>query len=157
MPWEQATVHVLSHSLHYGSSVFEGIRVYKTPRGADWLPVDRPHSAALQLGENLSDQDAVHARRAHRSVQGRSPRERLARRRIHPPDRVPRLRRARRRAATSSSRRFARSRHGNGARTSAPTRSSRASMFASPHGSESHRTPCRGSRRPAAITCRAFS
>jgi branched-chain amino acid aminotransferase len=34
VPWEQATVHVLSHSLHYGSSVFEGIRVYKTPRGA---------------------------------------------------------------------------------------------------------------------------
>jgi branched-chain amino acid aminotransferase len=34
VPWEQATVHVLSHSLHYGSAVFEGIRVYKTPRGA---------------------------------------------------------------------------------------------------------------------------
>jgi branched-chain amino acid aminotransferase len=34
VPWEQATVHVLSHALHYGSSVFEGIRVYKTPRGA---------------------------------------------------------------------------------------------------------------------------
>jgi branched-chain amino acid aminotransferase len=34
VPWEQATVHVLSHSLHYGSSVFEGIRVYKTPAGA---------------------------------------------------------------------------------------------------------------------------
>jgi branched-chain amino acid aminotransferase len=33
-PWEQATVHVLSHALHYGSSVFEGIRVYKTPNGA---------------------------------------------------------------------------------------------------------------------------
>jgi branched-chain amino acid aminotransferase len=32
--WEQATVHVLSHSLHYGSAVFEGIRVYKTPHGA---------------------------------------------------------------------------------------------------------------------------
>ena len=31
--WEQATVHVLSHALHYGSSVFEGIRVYKTPDG----------------------------------------------------------------------------------------------------------------------------
>jgi branched-chain amino acid aminotransferase len=26
-------VHVLSHALHYGSSVFEGIRVYKTPQG----------------------------------------------------------------------------------------------------------------------------
>jgi branched-chain amino acid aminotransferase len=34
VPWEQATVHVLSHALHYGSSVFEGIRVYKTPHGA---------------------------------------------------------------------------------------------------------------------------
>jgi branched-chain amino acid aminotransferase len=34
VPWEQATVHVLSHALHYGSSVFEGIRVYETPHGA---------------------------------------------------------------------------------------------------------------------------
>jgi branched-chain amino acid aminotransferase len=33
VPWEQATVHVLTHALHYGSSVFEGIRVYKTPKG----------------------------------------------------------------------------------------------------------------------------
>jgi len=33
VPWEQATVHVLTHALHYGSSVFEGVRVYKTPRG----------------------------------------------------------------------------------------------------------------------------
>ena len=33
VPWEDATVHVLSHGLHYGSSVFEGIRVYGTPRG----------------------------------------------------------------------------------------------------------------------------
>jgi len=33
VPWEQATVHVMAHALHYGSSVFEGIRVYKTPDG----------------------------------------------------------------------------------------------------------------------------
>ena len=33
VPWEQATVHVLSHALHYGSSVFEGIRAYETSRG----------------------------------------------------------------------------------------------------------------------------
>ncbi|MEE2566996.1 branched-chain amino acid transaminase [Hyphobacterium sp. Y6023] len=31
--WEDATVHVMSHALHYGSSVFEGIRVYETPDG----------------------------------------------------------------------------------------------------------------------------
>jgi len=33
VPWEKATVHVLSHALHYGSSVFEGERAYQTPRG----------------------------------------------------------------------------------------------------------------------------
>ena len=33
VPWEEATVHVLTHALHYGSSVFEGIRVYKSPAG----------------------------------------------------------------------------------------------------------------------------
>ena len=33
VPWAEATTHVLSHALHYGSSVFEGIRVYKTPKG----------------------------------------------------------------------------------------------------------------------------
>jgi branched-chain amino acid aminotransferase len=31
--WEKATVHVLSHALHYGSAVFEGVRAYETPRG----------------------------------------------------------------------------------------------------------------------------
>jgi branched-chain amino acid aminotransferase len=31
--WEKATVHVLAHALHYGSSVFEGVRAYETPRG----------------------------------------------------------------------------------------------------------------------------
>jgi branched-chain amino acid aminotransferase len=34
VPGESATVHVLSHALHYGSSVFEGIRVYRTPEGS---------------------------------------------------------------------------------------------------------------------------
>lgn len=33
IPWEQATLHVMSHVVHYGSSVFEGIRCYETPQG----------------------------------------------------------------------------------------------------------------------------
>jgi branched-chain amino acid aminotransferase len=33
-PWAEATTHVMSHALHYGSSVFEGIRSYDTPDGA---------------------------------------------------------------------------------------------------------------------------
>jgi len=32
-PWHEAQVHVLTHAIHYGSSVFEGIRVYDTPDG----------------------------------------------------------------------------------------------------------------------------
>ena len=32
-PWAEATTHVMSHALHYGSSVFEGIRSYDTPDG----------------------------------------------------------------------------------------------------------------------------
>jgi len=33
MPWREAKIHVLTHSLHYGMGVFEGIRAYKTDRG----------------------------------------------------------------------------------------------------------------------------
>ncbi|NNE59412.1 MAG: branched-chain amino acid transaminase [Woeseia sp.] len=33
LPWEDAKVHVMSHALHYGSSVFEGIRMYGTAEG----------------------------------------------------------------------------------------------------------------------------
>ena len=33
VPWEEAKVHVLSHGLHYGTGVFEGIRCYETERG----------------------------------------------------------------------------------------------------------------------------
>ena len=33
IPWREATVHVLTHTLHYGVGVFEGVRAYQTPRG----------------------------------------------------------------------------------------------------------------------------
>ncbi|AOB30178.1 branched-chain amino acid aminotransferase [Bordetella sp. H567] len=33
VPWRDATTHVLTHSLHYGLSVFEGVRAYKTDGG----------------------------------------------------------------------------------------------------------------------------
>ncbi|MBI2797346.1 MAG: branched-chain amino acid transaminase [Gemmatimonadetes bacterium] len=41
--WEDATVHVMSHALHYGSSVFEGIRCYETPSGP----------AVFRLGDHM--------------------------------------------------------------------------------------------------------
>jgi len=33
VPWRDATTHVLTHSLHYGLAVFEGVRAYKTANG----------------------------------------------------------------------------------------------------------------------------
>ncbi len=33
VPWREANTHVLTHSLHYGMGVFEGVRAYKTPEG----------------------------------------------------------------------------------------------------------------------------
>ncbi len=33
VPWREATTHVLTHSLHYGLAVFEGVRAYKTEAG----------------------------------------------------------------------------------------------------------------------------
>lgn len=46
VPWEKATVHVMTHALHYGSSVFEGIRAYNTPRGTALFRVE-PHIRRL--------------------------------------------------------------------------------------------------------------
>src|SRR5690625_101303 len=33
VPWRDAKVHVLTHTLHYGMGVFEGIRAYQTAHG----------------------------------------------------------------------------------------------------------------------------
>jgi branched-chain amino acid aminotransferase len=33
VPWKDATIHVASHVVHYGSSIFEGLRAYDTPKG----------------------------------------------------------------------------------------------------------------------------
>ncbi len=33
IPWRDATTHVLTHTLHYGMGVFEGLRAYQTPQG----------------------------------------------------------------------------------------------------------------------------
>ena len=40
IPWENATVHVMSHAIHYGSSVFEGVRAYDTPNGTAIFRLD---------------------------------------------------------------------------------------------------------------------
>lgn len=47
VPQEEAKVSVLTHALHYGTSVFEGIRAYDTPKA-------RPSSASLSTSSACS-------------------------------------------------------------------------------------------------------
>ncbi len=47
IPWAEATTHVLTHGLHYGTSVFEGMRAYDTPTGFRWAEhLQRLHDSA---------------------------------------------------------------------------------------------------------------
>lgn len=46
VPWREATTHVLTHSLHYGLSVFEGLRVYDTADGSAIFRL-KEHTARL--------------------------------------------------------------------------------------------------------------
>jgi branched-chain amino acid aminotransferase len=52
--WDDANVHVLSHALHYGSAVFEGIRAYATPRGPAVFR-HREHLERFRLSATLYD------------------------------------------------------------------------------------------------------
>ena len=45
--WDDATIHVMSHVVHYGSSVFEGVRCYETPAGGAIFRA-REHMRRLQ-------------------------------------------------------------------------------------------------------------
>lgn len=38
--WSEANIHVASHVIHYGSAVFEGARMYKTPKGSMFFRLD---------------------------------------------------------------------------------------------------------------------
>ena len=44
VPWHEANVHILTHTLHYGLGVFEGIRCYRTDDG---------RSAVFRLPEHV--------------------------------------------------------------------------------------------------------
>jgi branched-chain amino acid aminotransferase len=48
VPWREANTHVLTHSLHYGMGVFEGIRAYQTERGTAIFRLDDHTRRLLQ-------------------------------------------------------------------------------------------------------------
>ncbi|MFO7808810.1 aminotransferase class IV, partial [Guyparkeria sp.] len=55
--WRDAKVHVLTHTLHYGMGVFEGVRAYKTDQGTAVFRLEdhtrRLHNSAKILGMTL--------------------------------------------------------------------------------------------------------
>jgi branched-chain amino acid aminotransferase len=57
--WADAKIHVLSHALHYGSGVFEGIRAYETSRGAAVWHLDE-HLDRLFRSAKLYHMDLPH-------------------------------------------------------------------------------------------------
>ena len=52
--WDESSVHILSHTVHYGTGVFEGVRAYKTDNGPAIFRLnehtERLFSAAEKIG-----------------------------------------------------------------------------------------------------------
>ena len=55
--WDESSVHILSHTVHYGTGVFEGVRAYKTDKGPAIFRLndhtERLFSAADKIGINI--------------------------------------------------------------------------------------------------------
>ena len=61
IPWADATTHVLTHGLHYGTSVFEGMRAYETAdKGVCVFRNPRAHKAVLVFCIGLSIRFSLH-------------------------------------------------------------------------------------------------
>ena len=59
--WEDAKVHVLTHALHYGTGVFEGIRAYETERGTGIFR-NQDHLDRLEASSKLYYMDLPYAK-----------------------------------------------------------------------------------------------
>ena len=57
VPWREATTHVLTHTLHYGMGVFEGVRAYETAQGTAIFRLrDHPRSRCDKADHNYQSQ-----------------------------------------------------------------------------------------------------
>src|SRR5437867_6916536 len=65
--WDDTTIHILSHVAHYASSVFEGIRCYKTPRGPAIFRLEE-HMDRLMLSARVYRMDRTFTRGKIRNV-----------------------------------------------------------------------------------------
>ena len=74
VPWREANVHVLTHTLHYGMGVFEGVRAYKTDRGAAIFRLDQ-HSRRLLDSAKIMNMDIPYSLEELNEAQKKAVRE----------------------------------------------------------------------------------
>src|ERR1051326_2538457 len=56
--WKDATIHIASHVIHYGSGVFEGARCYETPKGSACFRLE-PHMRRLMESAKIYRMDTA--------------------------------------------------------------------------------------------------
>ena len=59
VPWREAQVHVLTHTLHYGLGVFEGVRAYHTEHGTAIFRLEDHTAPILPLRSHFGHADTV--------------------------------------------------------------------------------------------------
>ncbi len=72
VPWREAKVHVLTHTLHYGMGVFEGVRAYKTPSMGTCIFRLDDHTNRLYRSAHIMQMDIPYDKetlnQAHRDI-----------------------------------------------------------------------------------------
>ena len=87
VPWREATTHVLTHTLHYGMGVFEGVRCYKTDAGPAIFRL-ADHTDRLFRSAQIFGMKIPFSKEEVNEAQKECVREQQARVLLHPPDRV---------------------------------------------------------------------
>ncbi len=103
IPWNDAKIHVLSHVVSYGSSVFEGIRCYETERGPALFRA-RDHARRLIDSAKIYRMEVPYSVDELTAAFVDTVRENKLARLLHPSDRSPRLWRRGRAAEKQSDR-----------------------------------------------------
>ena len=95
IPWDTPRIHVMSHVVHYGSSVFEGVRCYALPSGPAIFRAQEHMQRLLDSAKVYRMDVDFTARRTGRR-HGRDGQEQRRLALLHPPHRPARIRRSRR-------------------------------------------------------------
>ena len=67
VPWREAKVHVLTHTLHYGMGAFEGVRAYKTDKGTSIFRLGDHTKRLINSAKNIRDENTFFSNRDRRS------------------------------------------------------------------------------------------